>query len=133
MATIYQFPEISFKDKELVHNIIISYTKGKCDRNTMMRQIAFILEQKKIKKMPVFGYTVKLLQYYKGLPIIHIEGNTISEHCLCCGSTLDQARYLMTNKENLVGTYDVISVTCLKCGCVYATKAKNGRRAWKDG
>jgi uncharacterized Zn finger protein len=77
--------------------------------------------------MPVFGYTVRILQYYKNLPIISIEGAEITDRCPGCDAGTREARYLRTEKENLSTEYDIVSLTCLECGTVYMAKGNNGR------
>ena len=56
MSNIIRFPEVTHSDRALVHSIIESFSRGKCDRNTMMKQLSYIMEQKHIKKMSIFGY-----------------------------------------------------------------------------
>lgn len=135
---VYQFPSVTEDDRSLVHSIIQSFISSKCDRNTMMAQIANILDQKGIAKMQVYGYAVRKIidkDYHdpktkKPFIVVHIEGNTVSDQCPCCGAGFDSARYMSTIKENITGTYDIISAVCLDCGTFYAMKAKNGRSGW---
>lgn len=124
MANVYQFPTQA--DKILVHGIINSFAKGKCTRVTMMCQIGHIFDTLHINKLNIFNYTVKLIDRFGDIPVIYIEAKEIHDKCPTCHSTT--ASYLLTQEENLKKDYDVISVTCLDCGCVYATKAPNGRR-----
>ena len=126
MATL-QFPTL--EDRSNIHNLINDYAHGKCSRNDLMRWIANIIEKYKIKHMPIFGYSVRILTYYGDLPIISIEGAGITDTCPGCGFGPNIARYLRTEQENLSGDYDVASFTCLECGMVYMTKVDNGRRS----
>ena len=96
----------------------------------MMRWIAYIIKKyPRIKRMPIFGYSVRILSYYGDLPVISIESATIADACPTCGAGTSDARYLRTEEENLDRDYDVVSVTCLNCGCVYATKGINRKNA----
>ena len=122
MATL-QFPTLS--DRTHIHNLINHYAHGKCSRNDLMRWIANIITKYNIKRMPIFGYSVKILTYYGDLPIISIEG-PLADHCLTCGAATSEAKYLRTEKEQFVQDHDIVSVTCLECGCVYMTKGANG-------
>ena len=125
MPTI-QFPTLD--DRQHVHNLINLYAQGKCSRNDLMHWIANIINKyPNIQRMPIFGYTVRILQYYKDLPIISIEGAEITDKCPGCGAGTKVARYLRTEKENNDTEYDIISLTCLECGTVYMTRAINGR------
>jgi RNase P subunit RPR2 len=92
-----------------------------------MRWIANIIKKYNLERIPVFGYSVRILQYYKDLPIISIEGSEVVDKCPGCGAGTNIARYLRTEKENLHGDHDIASVTCLECGCVYRVSAPNGR------
>lgn len=125
MLTTMQFPTL--EDRTHVHNLIGHYARGKCSRNDLMRWIAHIIQKYPIQRMPVFGYSVRILQYYKDLPIISIEGAGIADKCPGCGAGTSEARYLRTEEENHHKDYDIISVTCLECGTVYMTKGVNGR------
>jgi hypothetical protein len=120
-----QFPTLS--DRTNVHNLINHYAHGKCSRNDLMRWIAHIIEKYNIKHMPIFNYSVRILTYYKDLPIISIEGAEVSNTCPGCGAGTSGARYLRTEKEDLHGGHDTASVTCIDCGCVYMVLAPNGR------
>lgn len=123
-----QFPTLD--DRNEVHSLINLYAHGRCSRNNLMHQIAQTINKyPNIQRMPIFGYTVRILQYYKDLPIISIEGVEISDRCPGCGAGTNIARYLRTEKENHNKDYDIISLTCLECGTVYMTKALNGRMA----
>jgi len=123
--TTLQFPTI--EDRQNIHNIINHYAHGKCGRNDLMRWVAHIIEKYNIKRMPVFDYSVRVLTYYGDLPIISIEGAEITDSCPGCGAGTNIARYLRTEKEDLHGSHDTVSVTCLECGCVYMVSAPNGR------
>lgn len=126
MSTL-QFPSI--EDRTHVHNMINHYAQGKLSRNDMMRWIANILgKYPRIQRMPVFGYSVRILDHYKDLPIISIEGAALSDSCPSCGAGTSEARYLRTEREQFNEDHDIVSVTCLDCGCVYATKGVNGRK-----
>lgn len=128
MTTILSYP--TEEDRAQVHNLIGSYAKGSMPRNDMMRAIAGIIEKyPRLQRIPVKNYSVRIIQYYgpDRLPVISIEGAGQSDICPCCNSGEDAARYLRTEKENLNLDYDLISVTCLECGCVYQTKGRNGR------
>lgn len=126
MATVYHFPVN--EDRNRVHNVINSFAQGKCGRITMMFEIAQVLNKYSVKKMPIYGYSVRILDYLGDLPVISIEGDKITDLCPGCGAGTETARYLRTEKENLFSDFDIIAVTCLECGCVYMTKAPNGRR-----
>lgn len=127
MSAILTFP--TDVDREAVHKLIGSYAKGEISRNPMMREIAALIEKYPLQRIPVFGYSVRIIQYYgpDRLPVISIEGAQQSDICPCCGSGEEAARYLRTERENFNLNYDLISVTCLECGCVYQTQGKNGR------
>ena len=131
MSKIFTFPTI--EDRQRVHNLINTYAQGQLTRNSMMRQIAAIIEKYNISRFPVQDYSVRILQYYEGLPIISIEGAQISDTCPCCGAGQDVARYLRTEEERLDKEYDIISQTCLECGCVYLSNVKNGRKVNRNG
>lgn len=121
-----QFPTLD--DRQHVHKLISLYAQGKCTRNDLMRQIAHTINKyPNIQRMPIFGYTVRILQYYKDLPIISIEGAEITDKCPGCGAGTKVARYLRTEEENHHKGYDIVSLNCLECGTVYMTKANNGR------
>lgn len=124
MSTL-QFPSI--EDRTHVHNLINHYAHGKCSRDDLMRWVDNIIEKYKIKRMPIFGYSARILTYYKDLPIISIEGAKITDTCPGCGAGTNVARYLRTEKENLHEGHDIVSVACLECGCVYMAEAPNGR------
>lgn len=127
-----QFPTL--EDREHVHKLINLYAKGKCSRNDLMRWIAQIINRyPNIQRMPIFGYTVRILQYYKDLPIISIEGATITDKCPGCKANTKIARYLRTEKENRNKDYDIISLSCLECGTVYMAKGNNGRLREMEG
>lgn len=66
--SIIKFPEVTHSDRALVHSIIESFSRGKCDRNTMMKQLSYIMEQKRIRKMPII-YEKEVNQMIKS----HIE------------------------------------------------------------
>lgn len=98
-----------------------------------MKWIAHILEKYNLSHMPIFGYSVRILQYYKdlhcnNLPIISIESAEISDTCPGCGAGINIARYLRTEQENHNEDYDIASFTCLECGMVYMSKQDNGRK-----
>lgn len=120
-----QFP--TPEDRQHVHNLIGHYAHGKCSRNDLMRWVAKIIEKYNLTHMPIFGYSVRVLTYYKDLPIISIESANVSDTCRGCDSGTAHARYLRTEKEDLHGSHDIVSVTCLECGCVYMVSAPNGR------
>lgn len=122
-----QFP--TPEDREHIHNLINLYAHGKCSRNDLMRWVANIIEKYNLTHMPIFGYSVRILTYYKDLPIISIEGAKVVDACPGCGAGTSLARYLRTEKENLHGDRDIVSVTCLECGCVYMVSASNGRES----
>ena len=126
MATL-QFPTLS--DRTNVHNLINHYAHGKCSRDDLMKWVANIIEKYKIKRMPIFGYSVRILTYYGDLPIISIESAEVSDTCPGCGAGIGVARYLRTEQENHNEDYDVASFTCLGCGCVYMSKVDNGRKS----
>ncbi|GAB6170964.1 hypothetical protein JCM15765_04420 [Paradesulfitobacterium aromaticivorans] len=126
MSTTLKFPSI--EDRTRIHSLINSYAHGKCSRNDMMHWIAYIIQKyPNIQRMPIFGYSVRILQYYKDLPIISIEGAGIADKCPGCGAGTKLAKYLRTEKENFDRDYDIVSLTCLECGCVYMSKGVNGR------
>lgn len=125
----YCFPTL--QDRQNIHNLINLYTKGKCSRNDMMRWIAHIIEQYGVTRIPVFGYSVRILQYYDDLPIISIEGAQFSDECPTCKSETE-TRYLRTEEENHDKDYDIIIVNCLTCGCMFATKGDNHRQFQMD-
>lgn len=121
-----KFPTL--EDREHVHKLINLYAHGKCTRNDLMRQIAQIINKyPNIQRMPIFGYSVRILQYYKDLPIISIEGAEVTDKCPGCGAGTKEARYLRTEKENHHKDYDIVSLNCLECGTVYMAKGANGR------
>ena len=120
-----QFPTI--EDRTHVHNLISHYAHGKCSRNDLMRWIANIIKKYNIKWMPIFGYSVRILTYYKDLPIISIEGAEVVDTCPGCGASTKEARYLRTEKENVDRDHDIVSINCLECGTIYMTKGTNGR------
>ena len=123
-----QFPSI--EDRTHIHDLINSYAHGKCSRNDMMRWIAHIIgKYPNITRMPVFGYSVRILSYYGDLPIISIESAVVSDSCPTCGAATSEARYLRTEKEQFDRDHDIASVTCLECGCVYSVEGVNGRKA----
>lgn len=125
MSTI-QFP--TTEDRTQIHNLIYSYAQGKCTRNDLMRQVAHVIgKYPNIERIPVFGYSVRILDHYGDLPIIAIEGAQLADRCPCCKSGTDHARYLRTERENFDQEFDIVSVTCLECGCVYTSKGLNGR------
>lgn len=127
MPTTFQFPSI--EDRTNIHNLIGMYAQSKISRNDMMHWIAQIINKyPNIQRIPVNGYSVRIISYYKDLPIISVEGAQLAKKCPCCGAETKDARYLRTEKENLGFDYDLVSVTCLECGCVYAVKGVNGRR-----
>lgn len=127
MTTILSYPTDA--DRNRVHEFINLYAQGKMTRNALMYAIAGIIKKyPNLQRMPVHGYSVRILGYYNGLPIISIEGAQVSDVCPACGSGEEAARYLRTEKENFGQDYDLISVTCLECGCVYQTHGRNGRR-----
>lgn len=127
MTTILSYPTDA--DRNRVHTFIGLYAQGKMTRNTMMYSIAGVIKKyPNLRHMPVQGYSVRILSYYNDLPVISIEGAQESDICPCCSSGQDAARYLRTEKENFNKDYDLISVTCLECGCVYQTHGRNGRR-----
>jgi hypothetical protein len=116
-----QFPTL--EDRINIHNLINHYAKGKCSRNDMMRWIAHIIGKYKVERVPIFNYSVRILQYYKDLPIISIEGAEVTDTCPGCGAGSNVSRYLRTEQENLHKDYDIISAACLDCGCVYMYNA----------
>lgn len=126
MSTL-QFPTL--EDRTNIHNLINDYAHGKCGRDDLMRWVAHIIEKYNLKRMPIFGYSVRILTYYKDLPIISIESAEVSNTCPGCGAGSNVARYLRTEQEHLHEDYDVASFTCLECGCVYMTKVDNGRKS----
>lgn len=117
----FKFPTL--EDRVNIHSLISHYAKDKCSRNDMMRWIARIIKKYKVQRVPVFGYSVRILQYYKDLPIVSIEGAEVTDTCPGCGAGTSAARYLRTEQENLHKDHDIISVTCLECGCVFMCKA----------
>ena len=121
------FPTI--EDRQNIHNLINHYAHGKCSRNDLMKWIANIIEKYNVKRMPIFGYSVRILTYYKDLPIISIEGAEVTDICPGCSAGINIARYLRTEKENHNKDYDVASFTCLECGMVYMSKQDNGRKS----
>jgi hypothetical protein len=92
-----------------------------------MRIIGNIIEQHGVSRMPIFGYSVRILQYYGDLPIISIEGAQFSDDCPVC-KRKTEVGYLRTQEENLDKDYDIIVVNCLDCGCMYSTKGDNHRK-----
>jgi len=124
--TTHQFPTL--KDRQNIHNLINHYAHGKCSRNDLMKWIASIIEKYNIERMPIFGYSVRILQYYGDLPIISIKSAEISDTCPCCSAGIDIARYLRTEQENHNEDYDIASFNCLECGMVYMSKQDNGRQ-----
>ena len=124
MTAILTFPTDA--DRAEVHNLIHSYAHGKISLGRMMYSIAAIIEKYPLQRIPVYGYSARVI-YYQGVPVISIESAKLSDICPCCGSNEDAASYLRTEKENFSKDYDLISVTCLECGCVYQTRGKNGR------
>lgn len=117
----------SLEDSQKVHDLINLYTKGKISRNDMMRWVAQIIEQYGITRIPVFGYNVRILQYYGDLPIISIEGTQFSDDCPVCKKETE-TRYLRTQEENFDKDYDIAVVNCLECGCIFSTKGDNHRQ-----
>ena len=95
-----------------------------------MHWIAQVIRQyKNITRMPIFGYSVRILSYYGDLPIISIESAVVSDSCPTCGAATSEARYLRTEKEQFGEDHDIVSMACLECGCVYHVKGVNGRKA----
>ncbi|MDP4158177.1 MAG: hypothetical protein Q8911_00230 [Bacillota bacterium] len=125
MAKTLSFPTID--DRKNVHGLINLYSLNKISRDDFMRFVANIISKYKIGSFPVFGYSVKILQWYKDVPVIAIKSDIIADVCPSCGSGTNEARYLRTEKENFDLDYDVISLNCLGCGCVYAAKGENHR------
>ena len=122
-----QFPTL--EDRTNVHNLINLHSRGKCSRNDLMKWVAHIIEKYKLKRMPIFGYSVRILQYYGDLPIISIEGAEVTDVCPGCGAGIGIARYLRTEQENHNEDFDIASFTCLECGMVYMSKQDNGRKS----
>jgi hypothetical protein len=106
-------------------------TKGIISINDSMRWIAHIIEQYGVTKIPVFGYNVRILQYYADLPIVSIEGAQFSDNCPVCKKATEVG-YLRTDKENFDKDYDIVIVNCLDCGCLFATKGDNHRKFQVD-
>ena len=123
---VLQFPTL--EDRTHIHNLISHYAHGKCSRNDLMHWIAHIIKKYNVERLQIFGYSVRILSYYGDLPIISIESSTITESCPTCYAETSAARYLRTEKENLSQDHDLVSVTCLECGCVYIVKSPNGRK-----
>ncbi len=128
MTTILSYPTDA--DRNRVHNLINSYAQGKMSRNAMMYAIAAIIEKyPNIQRMPIKGYSVRIVHYFgpQRIPIISIEGAELSDKCPGCGASGDDLDYFRTEKERFDQEDDLISVTCLKCGWVFLNNAKNGR------
>jgi hypothetical protein len=121
IVKIFKFP--SLEDRVSIHNLINHYARGKCSRNDMMRWITCIIKKYKVERVPVFGYSVRILQYRQDIPIISIEGAEVTDNCPGCGAETRAAKYLRTEQENLHKDHDIISVTCLECGGVFMCKA----------
>ena len=121
---IKQFPTL--EDRTNVHNLILGYAHNKHNLNQMMLSVAEIVEQYKVSKFPVFSYSVKVIHsaHFK-VPIISIASAQMSERCPVCKS--EESSYLRNEKENFDLDYDIISVACLSCGCVYLAKGINHR------
>ncbi len=126
-----QFP--STDDRQHIHSLINDQAHGKCSRDDMMRWVAHIIGKYSLERIPVFGYSVRILDYYNDLPIISIEGAEVSGSCPACHSGIEHARYLRTEAEHFDRDYDEASYTCLECGCVYISKQPNGRRVNHNG
>lgn len=123
--SILTFP--TTEDRTHIHNLINLYAHGKITLNDEMKWVAHIIKKYPyIERIPIFGYTVRILTYYGDQPIIYIEAQQ-SDNCPTCGAGTKDAGYLRTEKENLSLDYDLVSVTCLECGCVYTVKGPNGR------
>jgi hypothetical protein len=119
MSILMHYP--TNKDRQDVHNLIGMYAHGKLGRNDMMRWVANIISKyPNIQRIPINGYSVRIASYYEDLPIISIEGAIISNACPECTASLEQARYLRTEREGK--DYDIVSAACLECGCVYMFK-----------
>ncbi len=127
MAKIYRFP--CAEERKSIHTIIQHFARGKCSRSDAEAQIVWIMRKYGISKLNIDNFTVKLVEMFR-IPIVIIEGKEFSEKCPACGCVPDgHARYLRTQKENLEGEEDCITVTCLECGAIYNTMAPNGRRS----
>jgi len=99
----------------------------------MMQWVAQIIGNYGIERMPVFGYSVQIIHSkYAITPIVAIKGAGISEKCPGCGSDAGEARYLYTDQENHDLDYDIVSMTCLECGCVFSVKGDKCREMPKN-
>lgn len=126
MSTL-QFPTLS--DRQNVHNLIHLQAHNKCSRDDMMKWITNIVEKYRINRMPIFNYSVQIIRSkYYSQPIINIIGAQMSDDCPTCEKSPDEfGRILRVDKVNHDLDYDIVNVTCLNCGCVYATKGANHR------
>ena len=131
MTTAIVHPYPTDADRNRIHDFIQLYAKGQMNLNSLFYCIGGIIEKyPHLSRIPVQGYSVRILQYYgaQRLPIISISGAEFSQSCPCCGSgSEDNAKYLRTDQENFDKNFDIVSATCLDCGCVYLTEGWNGR------
>jgi hypothetical protein len=118
------------EDRQHIHNIINHQAQGKCSRDDMMNWVTQIVEKYEIKRIAIFNYYVDVFRSkFYPQPIIHITGAELSDSCPTCGETPDECgRIFRIGKQNYDLDYDIVSVTCLNCGCVYSTKGDNHRK-----
>jgi hypothetical protein len=124
VAQVLSFPGLDTRQQ--VRDIVVSLTQRKIKHNDMMIMVADILNWYHITKLDLGDFTVRLIDYYKDLPIVIVEckNRVDGEYCPVCGSGIKRARYMHTNKE---GTKtDLVSWSCLDCGTFYETESQNG-------
>jgi len=125
--TYYQFP--TYEDRLNAHNLIIRHAnaKGEFSRVVMMIELAKIITKYNLTTIPIFNYSIHILGYSNLIPIISIINTRLSDDCPDCKAGSESASYFRTERENHNEIFDVISIVCLNCGCVYSAKASNGR------
>ena len=127
MTTPYKFPAAA--DRRRIHTLIAEFAHGKITLTKMFNSVAEVVRQyPRLSRIPIYGYSVRILQTYNGLPIVSITSAKLSDTCPCCNAGEQTAGYLRTEKEQFNQEFDLISVTCLECGTVYFAHGRNGRR-----
>ncbi len=101
-----------------------AFARGLVDRNSMLETVDKLMNEFKVKRIPLGSYELKHLGYVEGMPVIHIQGRLkLSDNCPACGSS--GWRYISTEQELFHKDYDVITAFCLDCSCYYR------KRGWK--
>jgi len=119
-VSVVLFP--SYEDRLRVHNLLINYALGNYPRDMVNSSIAHIIEKYKLKRIPIFNYSVVIVKYHNQIPIISIQNAILSDTCPVCNDIANHNKYFRTEKESIVDRIDIISVICLECGAVYTTK-----------